>query len=264
MGRSDLICESGIMNDSMYSSFVHEGKQFGTYYSDITVDERAENELGIRRGRYVTVFTGKGDVKGCLSELFRDMIPEGNVLAAGFGNVNISSDSFGVKALSHIPATAHLSGHKDFRDLGMRSVYVLEAGVTGKTGFESSALVSLAASRVGAGCIIAFDSLACSDIDRLCSTVQITDAGISPGSGVGNDRKPLNNETAGIPVIAVGVPTVIDLDSITDKESSKGLMVTPRNIDIVSDRLAGTVGKAVSTALNPSLTENELEALLLK
>ena len=264
MGRSDLICESGIMNNNMYSSYVHEGKQFGTDYSDITADEKAEQELGIKRGRYITVFTGKGDVKGCLHELIRSIVPEGSVLAAGFGNESISSDSFGVKALTHIPATAHLSGHRDFNDLGMRSVYVLEAGVTGKTGIESSSLVSRVAGQAGVSCIIAFDSLACSDISRLCTAIQITDAGISPGSGVGNDRKPLNSETAGIPVIAVGVPTVIDLDSISDVKEAKGLMVTPRNIDIVTDRLAGIVGKAVSSALNPSLTENELEALLLK
>ena len=264
MGRSDLICESGIMNDSVYRSCVHEGKRFGTAYSDITVNEDAERQLGVKRGRYMTVFTGNGDVKGCLCELLRDIIPSGSVLAAGFGNMNISSDSIGVKALRHIPATAHLSGHKDFRDLGMRSVYVLEAGVTGKTGIESSILVTETAKSVGAGCIIAFDSLACTEIEKLCATIQITDAGISPGRGVGNDRQPLNRETAGIPVIAVGVPTVIDLDSVCDMKGTKGLMVTPRNIDLVSDRLSGIVGKAVSAALNPSLTENELEALLLK
>ena len=264
MGRTDLICESGIMNNCTYSSQIHEGRRFGTEYSDITVDEEAERELGIKRGRYMTVFTDKGDVKGCLCELLREMIPSGSVLAAGFGNENISSDSFGVRVLRHIPATAHLSGHKGFRDLGMRSVYVLEAGVTGKTGIESSSLVTFTAGHIGAGCIIAFDSLACSEIDRLCAAVQITDAGISPGSGVGNDRKPLNSGTAGIPVIAVGVPTVIDLDTVCDREGAKGLMVTPRNIDIVSDRLSGIIGKAVSAALNPSLTENELEALLLK
>lgn len=264
MGRTDLICESGIMNDSAYSSCVHTGKRFGADYSDITIDEKTGQELDIKSGRYMTLFTGHGDVKGCLTELLREIIPEGSVLVAGLGNENISSDSIGVKVIRHIPATAHLSAHKDFRDLGMRSVYVLEAGVTGKTGIESSSLVTFTAGHIGAGCIIAFDSLACSEIDRLCAAVQITDAGISPGSGVGNDRKPLNSGTAGIPVIAVGVPTVIDLDTVCDREGAKGLMVTPRNIDIVSDRLSGIIGKAVSAALNPSLTENELEALLLK
>ena len=260
MKRTDLIFETAEMKGSTENGSVHGGKMYGTRFSEVNISTAAD---GLTPGRYITLFTGKGDIRACLTSFISSFLPEGSILIAGLGNENICSDSLGVKALKYIPATAHLAGHKDFRELGLRKVYVLEAGVTGKTGIESSGRVSCIAEYVGAAAVIAIDSLACADIGRLCTTVQITDTGISPGSGVGNDRKALNSETVGVPVIAIGVPTVIDLESITESGSHSGLMVTPRNIDILSDRLAETIGISVSRALNPALSEAELRSLIL-
>ena len=263
MKRTDLICESAVINDSKYSSLLHSGEMYGTKYTDISVDNENAKSIGLTAGRYITVFTDKGDVRACVSGILKDMLPSGTALVAGLGNENICSDSLGTKALGYIPATAHLGGCKDFRDLGMRKVCVIEAGVTGKTGIESSSRIVSAAGCAGAELIVAIDSLACSEPERLCGVIQITDTGISPGSGVGNDRSALNKETAGVPVIAIGVPTVIDLDCITDAPFAKGFMVTPRNIDVSIHRLAGIIGRAVSTALNPTLTDDELRSLII-
>ena len=263
MKRTDLFCESGIIDTEEYSKNVHKGEAYGTEYTDMNISPDTGKRYGIKPGRYVTLYTDKGSVKNCLTDILSGMLPPGSALAAGLGNENIGSDSLGVKALRHIPATAHLSGHSDFTDLGMRSVYVLETGVTGKTGIESSSRAAFTARYVGADVIIAIDSLACADIERLCSVIQLTDTGISPGSGVGNDRKALDRETAGIPVIAIGVPTVIDLDSVSDIAADREFMVTPRNIDVLTDKFAEIIGIAVSRALNPTLSEQELKALSL-
>ena len=263
MKRSDLICENGSIGAGEGTANVHVFRKYGTEYQETVVDEEAKKRCGAEKGKYITLFTDAGNVKKCLTELTAGFLPGGKALVVGLGNKNIGSDSLGARALKYIPATAHLSGHSDFKDLGMRSVCVLETGVTGKTGMESSARAVCAAGYVGADVIIAIDSLACSDTERLCRVIQLTDTGIAPGSGVGNDRKALSRETAGIPVLAIGVPTVIDLDSITESGQSSGLMVTPRNIDVLSERLAEIIGISVSLALNPTLTEEELRSLLI-
>ncbi|MBR5090031.1 MAG: GPR endopeptidase [Ruminiclostridium sp.] len=263
MKRTDLIYESALLRDTTLQGAVSEKILFGTRYTDITVDNCISAKHGLRKGRYLTVFTGEGDVKRCLTALLGELFLPGDALVVGLGNGNICSDSLGVKALAHIPATAHLSANNDFTELGMRRVYVLEAGVTGKTGLESSSRVSCIVRHVHANFVVAIDSLACSGIERLCTTIQITDTGIAPGSGVGNDRKALDLETVGVPVIAVGVPTVTDLDSIVGDVNGHGLMVTPRSIDVSVAALSRTIGEAVSGALNPSLSGEELRELIL-
>lgn len=260
MRRTDLIFEVSQINGTAKDTTVHRGEAYGTRYIETEITEPIE---GVSEGKYVTVFTGSGNVRECLTGLLRSFIPDGSVLAAGLGNEHIGSDSLGVRALKYIPATAHLCRHPEFSDLGMRSVFVLETGVTGKTGIESSVRIACIARYVGVSAVIAIDSLACADIERLCTTIQITDTGISPGSGVGNDRRALNRDTVGVPVIAIGVPTVIDLDALTDSDKHSGLMVTPRNVDILAERFAEDIGIAVSRALNPTLSEAELRSLLL-
>ncbi len=263
MKRSDLIAENSVIENEIYSESVQLKSAFGTRYTDICLNENDAKRSGVRQGRYTTVFTDSGDVKSCLVKLFSEYMTGGCTLVAGLGNRNICSDSIGVKALRYVPATAHLSEHEDFRSLGMRKVYVIEPGVTGKTGIESVRQIACTAAYIGAECVIVTDSLACSDTERLCSTVQITDTGISPGSGVGNDREAIDRNTVGVPVITAGVPTVIDLESIAEEKTGSRLMVTPRNIDVLTDRLAETIGISISMALNPALSEKELRSLIL-
>lgn len=263
MKRTDLICENGSLKEEKIEELCRRKALYGTEYTDITVDDGISERFGIKKGRYITVYSGKGDVTSCMTELLKGIIPSGSALVAGLGNQNICSDSFGVKALRYIPATAHLSVCREFGELDMRRVYVIEAGVMGKTGIESSRHISETAESVSADLIVALDSLACSEPESLLSVIQITDTGISPGSGVGNDRQALSFDTAGVPVIAIGVPTVTDLDSLTGKDETEKLMVTPRNVDVSVSRLAGIIGRSVAMALNPSLSEKEIESLLI-
>ena len=100
--------------------------------------------------------------------------------------------------------------------------------------------------------VIAIDALACSDVSRLGTTIQLTDTGISPGSGVQNRRKELSEITLGIPVIAVGVPTVVDMPN---------MMVTPRDVDRLIERTARLLAYAVNRAAQPSLTFEDIAAL---
>ncbi len=259
MKRSDLICENGVINDNLKADFVHEYKVCGTKCSEITIGREHERILGKAPGRYFTLFSEETDCTEAVFRVLSELIPrEGSALVVGLGNERISADSLGAKCLRFVPATAHLAVHEDFTALGMRKVYALETGVTGQTGIESARQVRLVAEGVDAAFVIAIDSLACSESERLCKTVQITDAGIEPGAGVGNSREAMNEKTIGRKVFAVGVPTVIDYDA-----GGATLMVTPRNIDRITDRCARLLGSAVSRALNPSLSEEELSALIL-
>ena len=116
--------------------------------------------------------------------------------------------------------------------------------------------------------MIAADALACSDFSRLGTTVQLTDTGISPGSGVQNSRKELSRRTLGIPVIAVGVPTVIDMHTVCENLSGNvpdrklpNLMVTPRDIDRIAEKMSKLLSVAINRAFQPMLTHEDIAAL---
>ena len=110
--------------------------------------------------------------------------------------------------------------------------------------------------------VIAVDALACSEPERLCRTIQITDTGITPGSGIGNDRETLNRDTLGVPVIAVGVPTVMDIRTVSDSDALEGLFVTPRDIDTTVSDFSKLAGYAINLALQPELSILDLDLLL--
>ncbi len=259
MKRSDLICENAVINAKAKDLFVHKKEINGTKTELVTINEEQSHRYGKASGSYYTLYIEGGDIKGSVSSVLRELIPEGKALVAGLGNSEIASDRLGSACLSYIPATAHLSAHRDFEALGLRETTVIGTGVTGKSGIESSDYIRYIAEGTDADFIIVIDSLACSSRERLCSTVQITDTGISPGSGVGNGRKRLDRTVCSVPVIAVGVPTVMDF---TDDEGEK-LMVTPRNIDLHVKKLSEIIGIGISMALNPCLSEEEIRKLII-
>ena len=259
MKRSDLICENGVINDKSEHFFVHDFELYGTKCTEVELDEKAGKTLKKTAGRYFTVYSDGTDCIPCLTELLKRLIPNGHALIAGLGNERVCSDSLGVKALRYIPATAHLAAHDDFQALGMRKITVVETGVTGQTGIESASQVRFLAEGVGADFVVAIDSLACAEPQRLCRTIQLTDAGISPGSGVGNNRDEISSLSIGKKVIAIGVPTVIDYDA----GKIGKMMVAPRNIDKLTADFARNIGTAVSLALNPNLTEVEIMSLIM-
>lgn len=197
--------------------------------------------------------------------------PEGDVLVAGLGSRSITPDLIGPLAAEHTLVTRHLIRSVPEHFGAFRSVAALTPGVLAATGMESALLVQAAAAQLKPVCVIAIDALAARSVRRLCRTVQITDVGIVPGSGVGNHRMALNRETLGVPVIAVGAPTVVDgatlvADLLGDRDCDTppfgDLFVTPREVDSRVADLSRVIGYGVSTALHPGLSVEELDLLL--
>ncbi len=211
------------------------------------------------------------------------LIPvNGLVLVAGLGNIDITPDALGPKVANRVLATRHITG-EIARSTGLdklRPVAVLKTGVTGQTGIETGEHLYSVVKRIKPTAIIVIDALASRRLERLGCTLQISDTGISPGSGVGNHRTKINNETMGVPVIAIGVPTVVDAVtlatdllkitdekdsvSLTQKVSPKGttMVVTPKEIDLLISRAAKLVSLSINFALQRDFQMSDLLALL--
>ena len=250
-------------------------------------DNEASEKLGKPIGQYTTIDASSirrhvdgipGEV-GALSESLMQMIPkEGSVLVAGLGNSDITPDALGPKIIGQIFATRHIpaetisQGGLD----GLRDVCAIATGVLGQTGMESAEIISSICNRLNPSVVIVVDALACSSINRLGSTIQVTNTGISPGSGVQNKRKELSQESIGVPVIAIGVPTVVDMTTIAHEmfemqgsasakeisEKGRTMMVTPREIDVIIDRAARLVALGINSALQPTLSVQDIECLV--
>jgi spore protease len=206
------------------------------------------------------------------------MLPEnGTILVIGLGNDRITPDAVGPQAAARVLATRHI--RKEFaRSMGLeglRSTAVAIPRVLGQTGMETAEVVRGLCNTVEPSAIIAIDALAAAQVSRLGCTIQLCDSGIAPGSGVGNDRRALNKDTLGDPVIAIGVPTVVDARSLAieltgDYESEptvtpRGceMMVTPREIDVVIRRAAQLIAMAINFALHPDFSPRELMSAAL-
>ena len=203
---------------------------------------------------------------------------EATCLVVGLGNRAITPDAIGPGVADHTMVTRHLVEQAPEHFGSFRPVAALAAGVLGTTGVESGELVKAVAEKIRPGCIIAVDALASRSMDRVCTTVQLANTGIVPGSGVGNHRAALNRETLGVPVIAVGVPTVVDAGTLAadilaeagqeglDPEAlagaGEGLMVTPRDIDQRVADLVKVIGYGINLALQPGLTIEDVDLFL--
>lgn len=292
--RTDLALEAQELDDKNTAGVsVTKRREHGMTVTTlaITTDEAAKR-LQKERGTYITCefkaltddFKAADSRVTVIGELMRPLIPKkGCVLVAGIGNGDITADALGPAAASRVLATRHIAG-ETARALGfedLRSVCVLSPGVLGQTGIEVRELLGGVIRKAGVSCVIAIDALASRRLSRLGCTVQISDTGIAPGAGVGNHRGLLNEKTLGVPVIAVGVPTVVDaatlacdllfdgkgFDSaearrVVSSGTYAGMVVTPREIDLLTSRASLLIGMAINTALQPSLTPDELFALI--
>ena len=249
------------------------------------LDSRGEEALGKPRGSYVTLtlegLAGREEgifqravraVAGEVAQLLRDIRPAGLVLVAGLGNRAITPDAIGPKVHQNVLITRHLVRQMPEHFGSLRPVASLSAEVMGTTGVESGELVRAVCEKIGPACVVAVDALASRSLKRLCRTVQISDTGITPGSGVGNHRMGLTRDTLGVPVIALGVPTVVDgatlaadllgSDDLPDLNEGRDLLVTPKDIDSQVNDLAKVIGYGLSMALQPGISLEELELLL--
>ncbi|MDD6825983.1 MAG: GPR endopeptidase [Oscillospiraceae bacterium] len=246
------------------------GKVFTITEISISDDESGKN-IGKGRGRYVTL---EADKLSRFSDNYREMVYElceelkkfiGNkrsVLVAGLGNDDITPDALGPRTAARVMATRHIKSEQvdDVFLNSLNDVSVLLTGVLGTTGIETAEMLKSVADRIKPELVIVIDALASSSFSRLGTSVQICDAGISPGSGVENRRKEISQRTLGIPVVAIGVPTIIDvhtvIESVTgDKpdENMPNMMVTPKNIDSLINHVSGLISTGLNMALQPSL-----------
>lgn len=249
--------------------------------------QEAAQRVGKPVGRYVTLDLGavrrrekEGFQRACqtLAEELAKLLPEGTgtVLVAGLGNRAITPDAVGPLAHDHLLVTRHLIEQLPEIFGSFRPVAAVSAGVLGTTGVESVELVRAVAEALRPDCVIAIDALAAGSMKRLCTTVQLADTGIAPGSGVGNCRKALNRESLGVPVIAVGVPTVVDVNTLARdvlEEAGKGdiepealgqsgAFVTTRDIDERVAECAKLIGYAVNLAVQRGLSIEDIEGLV--
>lgn len=222
-----------------------------------------------------------------------------SILVVGLGNWNITPDALGPKVVSKILVTRHLLQNiPEEIDNSVRMVSAISTGVMGITGMETGEIVKGIVQNVKPDLVIAIDALAARKTSRINTTIQISDTGISPGSGVGNTRMALNQKTLNVPTIAIGVPTVVDaatmvndtMDKILDEMSvqakkgsefynmlksinedekyslildilepySGNMFVTPKEVDAVIDGLADIIGNALNIALHPGIDTNDI------
>ena len=202
----------------------------------------------------------------CLSRELRALLPpgEGTALVVGLGNSAMTPDAVGTAALEHLLVTRHLLQAMPRQFAGLRPVASLRPGVLSATGVETLELIRGAAAHIRPAVVIVIDALAARSRHRLCATVQLSDTGLTPGSGVGNHRKAVNARTLHLPVVAVGVPTVIDGAALCGDEDAapSGLFVTPQDIDRRIRDMGALLGTAITLALQPTLTAADVTALL--
>ena len=269
--RTDLAIEAAMEHPADGRHVVQEQYQKqGVEVSHLQVlTHHGEGLVGKPRGRYVTVtlpaltddetaLTRHSEVVG--RELSCLLPTQGTVLVVGLGNRTVTPDALGPAVADMVLATRHIRG-EFARTAGLtdlRPVAVLAPGVLGQTGTESGELVRGVCREINPAAVIVVDALAARGLERLGRTVQLCDSGISPGSGVGNNRRPLNKDLLGVPVIGMGVPTVVDAATLTRDTVGRephgdaaGMMVTPREVDVMIARGARLLAYAIHGALQP-------------
>lgn len=240
------------------------------------VNKKGEQAIKKPKGRYITIEAKRFDtglpVDRELAKIISDellkLIPQGNALICGIGNEKITPDALGPESISNILATRHI-GEELAKSIGfdnLRSVTAISPGVLGQTGMETGEIIKAVIDKVKPDFAIVVDALASRTIKRLGKTIQISDTGIVPGSGVSNARNELSRKTLGIPVIAIGIPTVVDantlINDIADNDTvykgAKQMIVTPKEIDLLISHSSRLLSHAINCALQPDIDEDSL------
>jgi len=279
------------------------------------VNEIGERAMGKPVGSYITIdipeFThydsdSMDEVSKVVAETLTPLVKldkSMTALVVGLGNWNVTPDALGPKVISRLMVTRHLKQLvPDSIDEGIRPVCALSPGVLGLTGIETGEIIRGVVEKIHPDLVICVDALASRKMERVNSTIQIGNTGISPGSGVGNKRMELSEKTLGIPVIAIGVPTVVDaatmandtIDLVLDemiKQSTNGsqfydmlksidknekqrmiheilnpyvgdLVVTPKEVDLIMDSLSKVIANGINIALQPALDLEDINRYL--
>lgn len=231
------------------------GKPIGSYIT-IEIDSMLYDDEDIKS-------RGEKAVADELCKLLQNKNTD-SVLVVGLGNQYITPDSIGPKTVGKITVTRHITSAAQLGfNFDIRPVSAVAPGVLGITGIETGEIVKGVVEHVKPTLVIAVDALAARKISRLGTTVQLSDTGISPGSGVGNNRKELTEKTLGVPVIAIGVPMVVDattlaMDIVRDRaqiknellEDGRGMILTPNDVDAISNIASDIISGGINTALH--------------
>lgn len=280
--RTDLALESGALEQGGPVEGVETRQEEASGWPLTVVEvltQAGAHALGKPRGTYLTLdlsdYRSSGTdafpraveaVGQCLDRLLPRKT--GVALVVGLGNRSVTPDAIGPRCADHVLVTRHLTQRDPEQFGAFFPVAALAAGVLGTTGVESGELVRAVSDRIRPDFILAVDALAARSVRRLCTTIQIADTGITPGSGVGNARKALNRDTLGVPVIALGVPTVVDGATLA-REFGGGaeaelepVLVTPKDVDTLVTELAKVVGYGINACLQPGLSVSDMDYFL--
>jgi spore protease len=319
--RTDLAIEAREIYEQTNKSKIPgvriENKVDGEIKITEVVVETSEGEIALGKpiGTYVTLempeFTHydadtMDEVSVALGKLITPLIKQNDsltTLVVGLGNWNVTPDSLGPKVVSKILVTRHLKQLiPDQIDEGIRPVCAIAPGVLGLTGIETSEIIKGIVEKIKPNLVICIDALASRRADKVNRTIQIGTSGISPGSGVGNKRMEISEKTLGVPVIAIGVPTVVDaatlandtidlvLDEMVKQAKSGGefynilksidkdeklrlikqilspqmgnLMVTPKEVDLVIDSVSKVIANGINIALQDALGLEDINRYL--
>ena len=225
--RTDLIIE----NDSLPHSNKSDIKRINDNITitNINIDDKLGNSINKKKGNYITIefnditnHEDKEEIKKVLISELKTLLDKLNIkednkcLIIGLGNEKSTADSLGPKVISNILVTRHLFLLNTNVKKGIRNVSAITPGVMATTGIETYDTITSIVNKIKPDFLIAIDSLAAMSLERINKTIQLTDTGIHPGSGVGNNRRELSKSTIGIPVIAIGVPTVVESSTIVN------------------------------------------------
>ena len=287
--RTDLACESPTDISNMSGVEYENEQRDGFEITKITIKDRdAARKIGRPCGTYVTV-SGRSVVSindeeaRALTEILRTELSkmaekltnkkndrDFKILLVGLGNSSITADAVGPLVSEKITVTRHMKDYDErlFDLMRCCEVSSIRPGVLGQTGIESAAIVRSAALAVKADAVVAVDALVAGSVERLASTIQISDTGIEPGSGIGNVRTSISKETVNVPVISVGVPTVVSSSTLvwdalclahadiscleknlkTVLDNGRSFFVSPKESDIVSERMSDIIADAFEGA----------------
>ena len=288
--RTDLACES-VPSPGRDGTHFHAYSRHGISVEEMQIlPGKEEEESGRSAGQYATLHCGKIwllDREGSLrvqrvtADLLRRFLKQSlgrtpnkdtGILVAGLGNRFITADSIGPRTADLVTVTNHAREEKHlFSLLDCARVSAFSPGVLGQTGLEAAHLITEAAKAAEADAIVAVDALAARSTARLAATIQISDTGIRPGSGIGNCRIAITEEEMGIPVIALGVPTVVDsatlvwdaleqagIDDPSEElrrvlDNGRSFIVSPKESDVIAASVAELLSGAINRALTPIL-----------
>lgn len=204
----------------------------------------------------------------CISEVLRSILPHGNkYLIACLGNPQITPDAIGPLSSRYLMVTRHLKAYMADTFSDFSEVSLVSPGVLGTTGIESASLIKGAVDAVKPDVVLVVDALAAKDVSSLGAAIQISNTGIEPGSGVGNRRYALNTETLGVPVISIGVPTIVDVSTllysishdVSNDTRYDHMFVTPQNIDTLVSDSAKLIAYGMNFALHPNLSLEDVD-----